>query len=516
MLSKLFPWKSKKHHSAAKEDEWGLFISKRKIRFRLMVAIPLFTTLLVLALGFIVIHINSRELLDSKWIPKTQQEYINSIQTALDHTTIAIIISAAIACLTGLAIALTVTIPIRRLTTGTAEIAKGNLSRTIHVNGDGEFALLGSAFNDMISAINRYLLQSMSGGIITINEKGVIVSFSTDAEVILGIPSHEAVGKPLKYVFPYIPENKEFHRFIEAALKDRQTFAFTPVVVSTEARDAIPVSISTSLLRDREDTLVGIIISFEDIQHLKKVEEQMRKVDRLTTLGGLAAGLAHQVRNPLCSIRGLAQLLKEVRTSESSTSDYLDVILKDVDRIDRVLDRLLRFLQPTSSSWTLEDVNAIVQDALLLGKPEIRDKEIEIIEEYSTDLPKIPAQGENLAHAFLNLILNSIQAIEQKGTIRIKTEFIPKGKDENPYLCVTFTDNGNGIPPDDLPRIFDPSFSTKEDGSGFGLVITRQIVEAHGGYINVSSEPDRQTSFEINLPVKQKISEIPSEAASEK
>ncbi|MEW5945613.1 MAG: ATP-binding protein [bacterium] len=481
----------------------GFFISKKKVRFRLMIAIPLFTTILVLALGLAIIYWNQPKLLSGDWTPASRIEYIDRIQEALGDTTIIIIIGAVIAAVTGIALALTITTPIRRLAVGTASIARGDLSRTIFVDGEGEIALLGSAFNEMISSINRYLIQSMSGGVITVNRNKVISTFSADAEIILGYPSNEAVGNPLETVFPDVPENAEFHDVINAVIDERTTVAGRRLVVFTRHRDGIPVSISTSLLKDREDTLIGIIVSFEDVEHLKKLEDQMKKVDRLTTLGGLAAGIAHQIRNPLCSIRGLAQLLKESGRSGSALSDYADVILKDADRISGVLDRLLRFLQPTASGWTMEGVNDLLRDALMLSRHEIKDREIEVIERYQPDVPRILVQSENLIQALVNVLINAFQAIEDSGSVTIETgTAADPGGGDGGFVRVRIADTGEGIAADDLERVFDPSFTTKDNGSGFGLVIARQVVESHDGFIKVTSEPDKETCFEIYLPVR--------------
>lgn len=489
-------------------------ISKTKIRLRLMIAIPVMTTLLVLGLGLVVVDLNQRELL-SRQPPATVKQFRDRVDTAMEHTTIAIVAGGGIALLTGLILAIAITWPIKRLTAGTASIASGDLTRNIHVSGDGEIALLGSAFNNMISSINRYLLQTMAGGVVTIDERGNITSMSTDSEVILGVNAQDFIGRPISDMIPRFKENAVFHETIASTLKDRRTFVGKEMMITTEDRDRIPISISTSFLKDRDNTLIGLIISFDDVAHLRKIQDQMRIVDRLTTLGGLAAGIAHQVRNPLCSIRGLAQLLKESdKGAGGPLSDYSNVILSDVDRIDKVVERLLKFIQPTTSGWSFEPPAKIIEDTVMLAKHEVRDKEIDIRIKVQKDLPDVLCQEENLMQALLNLLVNAIQSIEKKGVVEVAAAHSPgkkSGAGRGGEIVIKVSDNGPGIKKEHLSRIFNPSFTTKEDGAGFGLVITRQTVEAHGGRIIVESEPGKGAAFTIWLPVREEVKDLAGE-----
>ncbi len=480
---------------------------KTKIRLRLMIAIPVMTTLLVLGLGLAIIKLIELELLTSP-IPIESTQIKAKISMVMGHATIVIVFFGVLALISGLILAITITNPIRRLAVSTAEIARGDLTRTIHLSGDGEIAMLGSAFNNMISSINRYLLQTMAGGVVTINDKGHITSMSNDAEVILGLAAREFTGKPISDMIPEAPENEQFHQAIRSTLEERCTFVGKEMYISTENRDMIPISISTSFLKDHDNTLIGLIISFEDVAHLRKVHDQMRGVDRLTTLGGLAAGIAHQVRNPLCSIKGLAQLLNENAAAEGNSrlANYSKVILSDVDRIDKVVERLLKFIQPTTTTWDFASVSQIIDDTISLAKHDIRKKEISIEVDAPRDMPDILCQEENLLQAFLNLIVNAIQAMPEKGRIKVaaKYEKDSSSKRDTGEIVLVFEDNGPGIKEEHLGRIFNPSFTTKEDGAGFGLVITRQTIEAHGGRICVESTPNERTAFTIRLPVREK------------
>lgn len=480
-------------------------VTRQKVRFRLVLAFPMLTTLLVLGLGYVIVDVQQRQLLNRETANLTTLEIYSRINHSLDSITVIIIIAAAIAFVSGVVLALTVTNPIKRIAEDTASIARGDLTRNIRLNADGELAILGTALNEMVASINRYMLQSMSGGMIIVNDRCEIVSMSGDAELVLGVTADRIVGGHIKNVFPDAPQNKLFHEIIEAAVRGRKTSPTQQLLVTTDERTEIPITMSTSLLRDMDDTLIGLTISFEDVKQLRRIEEQIRRVDRLTTLGGLAASVAHQVRNPLCSIRGLAQLIRENRPEDQSLSDYSNVILSDVDRIDQVITRLMNMLQPTQTDWTLQDVNDILKETVALARHEIRDKEIEISEQYSDSLPVIYAQRENLIHAFLNIVVNALQAIEQKGRVEVRTKAlasVDKSIRKTTGILVEIEDDGPGISPETLNNIFSPGFTTKDNGSGFGLTITRQTFEAHGGEVSVKSAPGSGATFSIWLPLR--------------
>lgn len=484
--------------------------TRRKIRFRLVLAFPVLTTLLVLGLGAVLIDMQQRNLANPQTARLTAPEIYARITQTTDAMTLVIIGATAIAFVSGIVLAVTVTNPIRKLARDTASIARGDLTRNIQLNADGELAILGSALNEMVASINKYMLHSMSGGMLIIDESGVIVSLSGDAEFILGVSADQGVGAHITHVFPDIPVNQRFLGIVQETLTKHRTFPTQQLIVSTEEREEIPVTLATSLLKDRENTLVGLSLSFEDSKQLRRIEEQMRRVDRLTTLGGLAASVAHQVRNPLCSIKGLAQLLKENRADDQPLCDYANVIIKDAERIDMVVGRLMRMLQPTQTDWTLENINEILGETVTMARHEIRDKQVEILELFDADLPGIVAQRENLMHAFLNFVINAIQAIEKQGTVTVRTlpASAPMQSGRGPCgqitgLIVDIEDNGPGMSEDQLRDIFNPGYTSKEQGSGFGLAISQQTVQAHGGDIRVKSAPGEKTVFRIWLPLRE-------------
>ena len=483
--------------------------TKQKVRFRLILAIPMLTTLLVMGLGYVIIDLQQRQLVAAQPARMNALELYARITHSLDVITVVVIVAAVIAFGSGVALALTVTNPIRKLAQDTASIARGDLSRSISLSADGELAMLGTALNDMVASINQYMLQSMTGGLITINEKEQIIAMSGDAEFILGVSADRAVGSDITSIFPDSPENKPFLDVIREALTRRHTTARQNITVSTEERTNVPISVATSLLRDRENTLVGVSIAFEDVKQLRRVEEHIRKVDRLTTLGGLAASVAHQIRNPLCSIRGLSQLIKENRDDDPTLTNYADVILKDAERIDNVVGRLLNMLQPSNTDWTQEDVNEVLAETVGLSKHEVRDKDITIIEEYGEDLPHTSMQRENLIHAFMNLVINAFQAIPQSGSIHVRSQAMaswdrPRDNADQitTGILVEIQDDGPGMDKATLDKIFNPNFTTKENGSGFGLTIARQTFEAHGGEVFVKSAPGKGTLFRVWLPLR--------------
>lgn len=484
-------------------------VTKQKVRFRLVIAIPMLTTLLVLGLGFVLIDVQQRALLATQPTRMNSMELYSRISRTMDLLTVIIIVAAFIAFVSGVALAVTVTNPIKKLAEDTAGIARGDLTRSIRLNADGELAMLGTALNEMVTSINRYMLQSMTGGLITINEKEQIIAMSGDAEFILGVNADRVVGSHITSVFPDIPDNRPFLEELHKTLTLRRTFPTQKFELSTDERGRIPVSVATSLLRDQEDTLVGLSISFEDVKQLRRIEEQMRRVDRLTTLGGLAASVAHQIRNPLCSIRGLVQLIRENRGEDATLSGYTDVILTDVDRIDNVVGGLLSMLQPSDTNWTPEDINVILADTIALARHEIRGKDVEIIQDYGGDLPRTSAQRENLMHAFLNLVINAIQAVGDSGRVTVSSRAMaswdrPAAAPDQPAagILVEIADNGPGMAPGVIENIFNPNFTTKDSGSGFGLTIASQTIEAHGGDIVARSEPGGGAVFRVWLPLR--------------
>lgn len=239
-------------------------------------------------------------------------------------------------------------------------------------------------------------------------------------------------------------------------------------------------------------------------ENLKKSQNILRRSDRLASLGTLIASLAHEIRNPLVSIKTFTQLLPERMDDEEFRDYFLKVAASEIDRLTSLINELLGFAKPSEPNLKGEDINALIDRMGILVANEAKKKNIVIIKKYDPHLPSIMVDAEQLKQVLLNILLNAIQAIENEGKIWIETRVasIIHEEKREPYVQIEIRDTGVGIPPENIDRVFDPFFSTKPDGSGLGLAISYQIIHEHGGFIDVESEVGKGTSFRINLPLR--------------
>ncbi len=464
-------------------------LSKRKIRTRLIVAIPIIIVLLVSTSGVLFLNVSERYLRSG--------EGLQDVNTLLKNLKVYLFVSVGASFLIGLILACAITSPINKLTLGAKDVAKGDLSKTVRINSEDEIGTLGKSFNEMLSSLNEHILESMTGGVITINMKGIVASFNTAAEAILGYDSEGVIGMGFRDVFAKDENNKDIVDTIDSAIKDKKTISSGETTITTKDKRKIPIGITTSLLKDKEDMLLGVVVTFKDLARIKHMEEQMRRADRLAALGSLAAGVAHEIRNPLGSVKGLAQLLREDMKEDDPKRGYTDVIVKEVDRLNKVVEELLSFARPEESHVEPNDINEIIEDTLQLAKHDASQAKIEIIRNYDSNLPNVSADSKKLQQAFLNIIFNAFHAMKEKGgQLSITTHLYEDPK----FVEIRFQDTGPGIAPEHITRLFDPFFTTREDGTGLGLTITHQIIDSHGGRIAVGSGMGKGATFSVCLP----------------
>jgi signal transduction histidine kinase len=242
-------------------------------------------------------------------------------------------------------------------------------------------------------------------------------------------------------------------------------------------------------------------------ENLKQSQDTLRRADRLSSLGLLTAGLAHEIRNPLVAIRTFTQLLPERYDDADFREGFQGLALKEVDRICGLINDLLSFARPSRPNVAEESMNEVVDGIARILETEAKEKAVEIKRDFALNLPRVWIDREQMKQVFMNLILNAIQAMGEGGSIFIATRLASRNDPGHAgqFVQVEVRDTGVGIPPENLDHIFDPFFTSKEEGSGLGLSISHQIVQEHGGYVTVESKVGSGTTFFINLPVGKPI-----------
>lgn len=240
------------------------------------------------------------------------------------------------------------------------------------------------------------------------------------------------------------------------------------------------------------------------IAERKKFEEQIHRADRLAALGEITAGVAHEIRNPLTAIKGFVQLIEEDLPPGDSKLEYTRIVTREVDRMNKIVEELLYYARPYESCRALISINDTLDGTLMLVNFKMIQPKIKVIKQYNHSLPSIPADEEQIKQVFLNLIINSIQAIIGAGEILIATDINETGE----FVSITISDTGDGIEPENLKKLFDPFFTTREKGTGLGLPVVYKIIELHRGYIEVESRLGQGAAFTVYLPIREGDSQI--------
>lgn len=358
---------------------------------------------------------------------------------------------------------------------------------------------------------NETLLENLTSGVIAAGTDERITVFNNEAGLITGLNSEEMLDRSLDNL------PNQLGAPLRDTLSTGESQENGEIILRAGNQDLI-VRTSTQIFHGEDGQMLGALMVLTDITEIKRLELQIRRSDRLASLGTLSAGMAHEIKNPLVSIKTFAQLLPERYQDSDFRETFSNLIGHEIDRIDSLVNQLLRFARPTKPVLKQLHAHEVLEKSLLLIGHRLYQKEIKLTRSWEADVDTIRADADQLEQVFLNFFLNAIDAMKNGGELIVSTQIrsdetwlsnlSQSNGEPREALRITIRDNGGGIRSEDIPHVFDPFFSTKDYGTGLGLSVVHGIIQEHGGQIEVESELKKGTAFHILLPLVRLESQV--------
>jgi two-component system nitrogen regulation sensor histidine kinase GlnL len=346
------------------------------------------------------------------------------------------------------------------------------------------------------------ILAGMANGVVVLDDRGLVTTLNPAAEHMFQLRREDVVSKHFLDVFA---QHRGMLNIIDRVYDDPAAAPSFEAHVFGAGPEPTPIAVTWSQLGPDASGRRAIVLNAQDLTEVKRLERQSRRNHRLAALGTMAAGVAHEIRNPLGGIRGASQLLARKVKDKRELKDFLDVIVREVDRLDRTVAQLLDFARPAKADVAPTDIGEIIERALDLLKSDIKKSGVKVRKKLEAGLRPISGDAAQLTQVFLNLFLNAVQAMPEGGALKINArENAGFGRGQVPAVVVEINDTGCGMSQQTLEHLFMPFFTTRETGTGLGLAISHRIVEEHGGAIDVVSEEGKGSTFIVSFPVGEK------------
>ncbi|HYP53662.1 MAG TPA: ATP-binding protein, partial [Pyrinomonadaceae bacterium] len=345
-----------------------------------------------------------------------------------------------------------------------------------------------------LRALHERIVESIRSGVVTTDLQGRIYTFNAAAEEMTGYTSQTLRGEHASILFGDLLRT-QIEDSLRAVREGQTNPRFEADCLTAEGL-RLRLGYSISPLSSEGGETTGLVITFQDLTHVRAMEETARRQDRLAAVGRVAAGIAHEIRNPLASMRGSIQVLQSELEADPAQSELMGIVLRESDRLNRIITDFLTYARPRPISLSEIDLREPLRETfvLLRHSPELRDGHT--LEE---DLPEEPvrvsADAERIKQVFWNLARNALTAMPEGGNLRAELR-----RAEHERVRITFQDTGRGMSPEQVERLFEPFSSSANGGTGLGLSIVYQIVRDHGGTINVRSREGHGTTITVELP----------------
>jgi two-component system sensor histidine kinase HydH len=343
-----------------------------------------------------------------------------------------------------------------------------------------------------IKAFSDHVVENMPIGLVATDSRQQVVMFNQVAESVLQLPAPSVIGKPAGQVLPAALWSQ-----VEAGGARGAAILEKEVDCTLAGNRVIPLEIGAGRLTDESGRYLGSVLLFRDLSEVRTLRNEIARNQRLVTVGRLAAGVAHEIRNPLSSIKGFATYFRERYRENDQDAQTASILIQEVDRLNRVVGQLLEFSRPVSIVPRPVRLDRLIADIVKLVENQARAKGVTVAVDIRAGLPEVRLDADRLNQVLLNLLLNGIEATESGGGLTVRGYAAADSR----RLEIQVSDTGCGIRPEDLAHVFEPYFTTKPSGTGLGLAIAHNILEAMGAEIGVQSVFGAGTTFTLKLPV---------------